>query len=94
MGIFLNTVTKEFNNLQSALEKGNGQLLYSALHVLKPQIELMGMKDILPELKMTEATLRENKDMTDAVMISAAFIFTEITLACHELESIQKNHIK
>jgi len=94
VGIFLNTVTKELNHIKSALENGNGQQLYSALHILKPQIELMGMKGILPELKMTEATLRENKDMTDAVMISAGFIFTEITLACHELESIQKNHIR
>ena len=61
VGIFLNTVTKELNHIKSALENGNGQQLYSALHILKPQIELMGMKDILPELKMTEAILRENK---------------------------------
>jgi hypothetical protein len=88
ISIFINSVRVELDNLQLAVNRSDGNLLYHSLHTLKPQIELMGIKGVLPELKLTEANLLLNKDMTEKVVKSANFIFTEITLACQELQKI------
>jgi|GEM_PF-3010041 hypothetical protein len=93
IGIFINTAPLQLNNLQNAVASENGNLLYSVLHNLKPQIEFIGIKNILPELNLTETTLQENKEVTGSIKNSAGFIFNEITLACKELELIQKDFI-
>jgi hypothetical protein len=93
IGIFLNSAAVELNNIQNALLHADGNLLYSTLHILKPQIELMGIKNILPELKLAEAALQENKEVTEAIRKSTGFILSEITLACNELAVIQKQYL-
>jgi hypothetical protein len=93
VGIFISLAPVELNKLQQALNGNDGNLLYSCLHTLMSQVELMGIKTVLSELRLTEATLRQNKDITQTVRKSTDFIFNEITLACCELKNIHTTFI-
>jgi hypothetical protein len=91
-GIFLSTVPRQLDNIQKALAQVDGNLLYQAIHILKPQLELMGIKIALHEVQILQALLEEKREIREAVKKSAGFIVSEINLACKELEVIQKGY--
>ena len=91
IGIFVNTSAVQLINIQNAWARTDANMLFNALHTLKPQLELIGIKTALRETEKTLNRLRENRVMTDANRNSALYIFDEINLACAELETIQKN---
>ena len=94
IGIFINAAPAKLDDIQSALARADCNLLYSALHTLKPQLELIGVKNAFSEVEKTLAKLRESRAVDDAIKASGAYIFDEITLACGELELFKNNAFK
>jgi hypothetical protein len=92
IGIFLKTAPEELKSIQAALEMNDGTALYKGLHGLKPHVELMGIKNVLSELKEAETNLLETGQIAGSVRTWCAYLVNEISVACLELENIIKNY--
>jgi hypothetical protein len=90
---FINSAPVQLENIKIAVNRSDGKLLYSTLHLLKAQLHFYGIKSAFEETKNTEEKLRSNPEITGAIKKSADFIFKEITLACKEFEALKNNSV-
>ena len=89
INIFITTSRVQLATIQAALAKADGDMLFGALHTLKPQLEIMGIKKAFQQTEIVLLKLREKREVGEVEILAANFIANEITLAYRELESFE-----
>ena len=90
---FLLSLPEQLNTIERALDEGDANILCSTLHLLKPQMQFYGLKDVFVEIKCAEEQLQQNKEISPAVREICDLIYKEIKFVCAEFELIKSNYI-